>query len=119
MRFLAWQSLLIRWGQEKSSLQAVVFEWQRMFPSRDMNVIKSIEDDTAYAEVRVQCPLRGSGDVTACYRVMEYDRTMLEKIGGQLVVLRSQAEPGVEFCDVALRMKGANTGDLTAAHAQE
>lgn len=92
MRFFAWQSVLIRRGKRKCSLQEVVFEWQRMFPLRNMNSIKFIENDTAYAEVQVQCPLRGSGDVMACYRMMGYDRAMLEKIGGQLVVLHSQAE---------------------------
>ncbi len=87
-----------------------------MFPSKETNYIKSIEHASAYAEVRIQCPLRGTGDATACYRLMEYDRAMLEKIGGQLVVLRSQAEPGVEVCEVALRLQGANTDDLIPAH---
>ena len=116
MRFFAWQSLLIRHGRKKFSLQEVVFEWQRMFPSKEINHIKSIGNDTAYAEVRVQCPLRGSGDVMTCYRMMEYDRAMLEKIGGQLVVLHSQAEPEVEICEVALKIEGANTDDLIPAH---
>jgi len=93
-----------------------VLEWQRMFPSKEINHIKSIERDTAYAEVRVFCPLRESGNVMACYRAMGYDREMLRKIGGQLIVLRSQAEPGVEVCEVALRMKTVDTNNLVAAH---
>jgi len=116
VRFLAWQSLVIKRGKEKSTLEQVVLEWQRMFPSKEINHIKSIEKDTVYAEVRVLCPLRGSGNVAACYRAMGYDRAMLRKIGGQLIVLRSQAEPGVEVCEVALRMKTANINDLVAAH---
>jgi hypothetical protein len=116
MRFFAWQSILLHRGRRRASLQEVVFEWQRMFPSKEINSIQSIERDTAYAEVRVTCPLRGYGDVSACYRLMEYDRAMLEKIGGQLVVLRSQAEPGVDVCRVALRLQGMNMDDLVPAH---
>lgn len=116
MRFFAWQSLLIRHGRKKSSLQEVVLEWQRMFPLKEINHIKSIGNDTAYAEVMIQCPLRGSGDVMACYRMMEYDRAMLKKIGGQLVVLHSQAELGVKVCEVVLRMKETYTDDLIPAH---
>ena len=50
--------------------------------------------------------------------MMEYDRKMLEKIGGQLVVLRSQAEPGVKVCQLAIRKKGVSMEDLVPAHAR-
>lgn len=119
MRLSAWYSLTLKRGQPKTSLRDVVYEWQRMFPSTDMNRIVSVDGQTVHAEVHVQCPLRGTGNVLACYRVMEYDRAMLERIGGQLVVLRSQAEPGVDVCEVALRLQGADTLDLTAAHQRK
>jgi len=119
MRLSAWYSLTLKHGQPKTSLRDVVYEWQRMFPSVDINRIVSIDEYTAHAEVHVQCPLRGTGDVMACYRVMEYDRAMLEIIGGQLVVLKSQAEPGVEVCEVALRLQGANILDLIAVHQRK
>ncbi len=108
MRLAAWYSLTMKRGQPKTSLRDVVSEWQRMFPSKDINRLVSIDEDTAYAEVHVHCPLRGTGDVTACYRLMEYDRAMLERIGGQLVVLKSQAEPGRDVCEVALRLQDAD-----------
>jgi hypothetical protein len=116
MRLSAWYTLFLKRGRPKTSLRDVVYEWQRMFPSIDMNRIMSMDEHTARAEVRVQCPLRGTGDVLACYRVMEYDRAMLRRIGGQLVVLRSQAEPGVEVCQVAFRLQGEDISDLRAAH---
>jgi hypothetical protein len=47
---------------------------------------------------------------------MEYDRKMLERIGGQLVVLRSQAEPGVEVCQVAIRKADVSMDELVPAH---
>ena len=108
MRLAAWYSLIMKRGQPKTSLREVVDEWQRMFPSPRINRLVSIDADTAYAEVHVHCPLRGTGDITACYRLMEYDRAMLERIGGQLVVLKSQAEPGRSVCEVALRLQDAD-----------
>ncbi len=116
MRLSAWYSLTIKQGRPKTSLRDVVYEWQRMFPSKNINRIGSIDEQTAYAQVHIHCPLRGTGDVLACYRLMEYDRAMLERIGGQLVVLRSQAEPGVEVCQVALRLQSVDIADLKAAH---
>ncbi len=43
---------------------------------------------------------------------------MLETIGGKLVVLRWQTEPGVNLCQVALRRKGADLPDLVPAHVR-
>ncbi len=111
-RLSAWYSLTIKRGQPKTSLREVVSEWQRMFPSEDINRLVSIDEGTAYAEVHVHCPLRGTGDVMACYRLMEYDRAMLERIGGQLVVLKSQAEPGRDVCKAALRLQDADMSDF-------
>jgi hypothetical protein len=34
--------------------------------------------------------------------MMEYDRKMMEKIGASFVVVRSQAEPGVSHCHIAI-----------------
>jgi hypothetical protein len=43
---------------------------------------------------------------------------MLEGIGGQFVVLRSQAEPGVEVCQVAMRKADVPVDDLVPAHVR-
>lgn len=43
---------------------------------------------------------------------MEYDREVLRAVGGQLIVLESQAVPGRCFCRVALRRQGAPMDDL-------
>lgn len=45
-------------------------------------------------------------------RMMEYDREVLRAVGGQLIVLESQAVPGRCFCRVALRRQGAPMDDL-------
>ena len=115
-RSLGAMTLRIQGGRPKKGLTEVGAEWQRMFPAAKMVPITGQDDGTVYAEIRTNCPLRGSGDTSACYRMMEYDRRMLETIGGKLVVLNSQAEPGRTFCEVAIRTADASTDDLVAAH---
>lgn len=103
-------------AQPQPDLAAVAREWQRMMPSPRMVPIVEETAGTVVAEIHAQCPYRGTGNVHGCQRMMEYDRKMLETIGGELVVLRSQAEPGVSVCQVALRRKGADLSDLVPAH---
>ena len=78
--------------------------------------ITAVTADTVYAEIHTPCPLRGSGDLHACHRMMEYDRRVLEHAGGQFVVLDSQASPGRSHCRVAMRLQGAGIDDLPPAH---
>jgi hypothetical protein len=77
-----------------------------------------VDDDTVYAEIHIACPHRGTGNVEGCYRMMQYDRKMLEGIGGQFVVLRSQAELGVGVCQVAMRKADVAVDDLVPAHVR-
>jgi len=116
MRLNAKLVLLIRQGKRMNDIESVGQEWKRMFPLDSMQKITSVDEDTVYAETHTYCPLRGTGDVHACYRMMAFDRMMLETIGGQFVVLRSQAEPGVTVCEIAIRKPGKSTEDLVAAH---
>jgi hypothetical protein len=90
--------------------------WQKSFPSKKQVPIERIEGRTVYAQIHTPCPLRGSGDVHACYRMMEFDREVLKQAGGQFVVLESQAQPGRTFCRVAMRLKGESVEDLMPAH---
>ena len=99
-----------------SDLAALGAAWQRGFPSAKQVPIHSVSATTVLAEIRTPCPLRGSGDTTACWRMMEYDREVARAAGGEFVVLRSQAEPGVHSCEVALRRAGADLSDLLPAH---
>lgn len=99
-----------------ANLQELGPLWQRSFPSSKQVPIESIDRNTVFAQIHTPCPLRGTGDVHACYRMMEFDRRVLEKAGGQFVVLDSQATPGRTFCRVAMRLKGENIEDLRPAH---
>jgi hypothetical protein len=119
MRSLAGLTLKFKGGRRKRSIEEIGREWQRMFPSRKFVPIVGIEKETVYAEIRTRCPLRATGDVQACYRLMEYDRRLMEVIGGEFVVLQSQAEPETEFCRVAIRKKGEPTYDLVPAHEKQ
>jgi hypothetical protein len=48
--------------------------------------------------------------------MMAFDRGLLAPIGGQLVVLDSQAEPGCTTCRVAIRPVDVDATDLVPAH---
>jgi hypothetical protein len=113
MAVLAIRSRGIRTARDTVDLGA---QWQRAFPSAKQVPIRRIEQDTVYAEIHTPCPLRGTGDVHACHRMMEFDRAVLERAGGQFVVLRSQAEPGRAYCEVAMRRAGVPVDDLRPAH---
>ena len=91
-------------------------QWQRGFPSAKQVPITRITDDTVYAEIHTPCPLRGSGDTAACWRMMAYDREVLAHADGQFVVLHSQAEAGRHHCEVAMRRSGVSLADLPPAH---
>ena len=104
-----------RKGRHKEELQKIGKEWARMFPN-DMQRLISEDQDTVIYETHTWCPLRGTGDVDACYRVMEFDRDLHHTIGGQFIVLASQAEPGRKTCKVAIRKNGVSTEDLIHAH---
>ena len=117
-RLLGGLTTSLKAARAQPDLGGVAREWQRMMPSPKMVPIIAESADTVMAEIHAVCPYRGSGNVHGCHRMMEYDRKMLETIGGELVVLRSQAEPGVSVCQVALRRKGADLSDLTPAHAR-
>jgi hypothetical protein len=116
LRRLADLTFSLRKGQRQNDLAGLAKEWQRMFPSRAFVPIKQVTPETAYAEIHGVCPVTASGDVHACHRLMEYDRQLLKKMGGQFVVLDSKADPTIPICRVAMRMKEQSLTDLTPAY---
>jgi hypothetical protein len=90
--------------------------WQRAFPSARQVPIESSDGRTVIARIHTPCPLRGSGDLAACHRMMQFDRRVLTEAGGQFVVLESQASPGRTYCRVAMRLQGEDLSDLREAH---
>jgi hypothetical protein len=99
-----------------ADLDQLFERWQRSSPALADYRLTEIRDDTVLAEIHSNCALRGSGDVAACHRMMEYDREVMRAVGGELVVLQSQATPGRTFCTVVMRRAGASMADFTPAH---
>lgn len=116
MRGLADATVRSKGIRPATTLAELGAAWQRGFPSRKQVPITAVTDTTVYAEIHTPCPLRGSGDLQACHRMMEYDRRILEHAGGQFFVLDSQAAPGRSYCRVAMRRAGAASDDLDEAH---
>lgn len=92
-----------RAGTERAGSHAEAFDqWRRAAPALADYRLTGIEGETIHAEIHSPCALRGTGDVGACQRMMEYDREILRTVGGELTVLSSQATPGRTFCTVAI-----------------
>jgi hypothetical protein len=93
-------------------------EWERLLGSRRYAHIVRIDEETktAYGEITGFCPLRGTGDVMACHRLMAYDRGLMKPLGARLVVLESQSELGRTSCSIAIRANDLVASDLVAAH---
>lgn len=85
-----------------ASLNELGASWQRGFPSAKQVPIVNVTTQAAFGEIRTPCPLRGSGDTLACWRMMAYDREVVHAAGGHFYVLHSQAEPGRTFCEIAV-----------------
>ena len=109
--------LLVLGRRTPASPQELAEEWNRLMPTPRSNfpILKS-DDRTAFVEIRVKCPFRGTGDAEACWRAMEFDRELLGSVGGQLVVMESQSNSGKDYCSLAIRRSGDDISDLQAAH---
>lgn len=70
---------------------------------KDFFKISSTDKETAFAEFHLHCPLPKTGNVQACYHLMNYDRTLMNKVGGNLIVLQSQSNSGKPYCKLAIR----------------
>ncbi|MCU0447628.1 MAG: hypothetical protein MUE85_22235 [Microscillaceae bacterium] len=114
--FLANSVIKTKKIQPAHDLETLGKMWQKGFPSAKQVPITHIDEQTVYAEIHTPCPLRATGDTQACWRMMEYDRKIVEQAGGEFVVLASQAEAGRTFCQVAMRFKGQAMSDLIPAH---
>lgn len=100
------------------SAQELGREWERLLGAGPFGRIMRVDPatDTAYGEIRGRCPLRGTGDLEACHRLMAYDRGLVAPLGARFVVLASQAEPGRTSCEIAIRRVEAPHEDLVPAH---
>lgn len=98
--------------------EALGREWERLLGNRRYAHVTRVDAGTAtvYGEITGLCPLRGTGDLAACHRLMAYDRHLMAPSNARFVVLASQAEPGRDTCCVAIRSSTLPADDLVAAH---
>jgi len=115
---LAIINLQINRPKKKSEVLELANSWKDLMPydGQDYFKISDIENNTAYVEIHLNCPLRGTGKVDTCYKFMNYDRQLMKKIGGSLTVIESQSNSGKNYCKLAIREIADATDDLTPAH---
>ncbi|MCB1147576.1 MAG: hypothetical protein KDK38_12320, partial [Leptospiraceae bacterium] len=107
------------WAKGKSIVETsdqMAKEWQRLMPDAEHFPVTDSDERTGYAEIHLHCPLRGTGNAAACWRLMEFDRAIVESFGAQLIVVESQSTSGKDFCRVAIRKQGEDVSDLAAAY---
>jgi hypothetical protein len=95
-------------------------EWGRLLGNQKYARIVRIDEttQTAFGEITGYCPLRGTGDVTACHRLMAYDRGLMQPLGANFLVLTSQSEIGRTSCSIAIRPNHLDDSDLVQAHVR-
>ncbi len=95
-------------GTKKDTIEEIAKEWQRVFSLDEYFKIAQVLDEEVICEIHFECALERSGNIEACHRLMEYDRTIVKEIGGELTVLQSRVDPNVKGpCMVAIRAKGS------------
>ena len=116
--FSAWLNLKLNRPKQAKNAEELAKAWLELMPPDGSEEFKidRIEKDTAFVEIHLKCPLRGTGKVNACYELMNYDRKLMEKVGGNLIVLKSQSQGKRKFCELAIRKKGKSVEDLIPAH---
>lgn len=104
-RTLAWLNVRVNGHSPQASLTALGQTWMAMMPPNDQELfrITEVTEEVAFAEIHLNCPLRGTGNGQACHALMNYDRSLMKAVGGQLEVLESQATSGKSFCRLAIR----------------
>ena len=114
-------NLVLNKPKKAEDLNDLANTWLNLMPpdGRQYFKILKIENNTAYAEIHLHCPLRGSGNAEACYKLMNYDRKLMSKVGGNLVVLESQSNSGKPSCLLAIRKKEDDISDLVPAHLKK
>ena len=116
--FLARLNLYLNRPEKTKDLKKLAETWKALMPPDGQNNFKisTITTDTAYVEIHLNCPLRGTGEVHTCHSFMNYDRELMKSIGGNLVELESQSNSGNPFCKLAIRKLDDKVDDLTPAH---
>ncbi len=111
-------NILLNKPKPAGDVAALAKTWMELMPpdGQENFQIEEVTADTVYTQIHLHCPLRGSGDAQACHKLMNYDRKLMEQVGGQLIVLESQSNSGKPYCRLAIRKAGVAVDDLIPAH---
>ncbi len=92
---------------KSDSVEDLAQTWKALMPrdGQEHFKITRVEDDVAYAEIHLHCPLRGTGNREACHQLMNYDRKLMEHVGGELTVLESQSNSGKPYCCLSIKKR--------------
>ena len=117
-KLLARLNLFLNRPKPVKDLKELAETWKALMPSDGQENFRftGLSGQTAFVEIHLHCPLRGTGKVNACYLFMNYDRSLLESIGGSLTVLESQSNSGKSYCKLAIRRREDSIDDLIPAH---
>ena len=116
--FFASVNLKLNKPVKTNDIRILAETWKKLMPPDGQNNFKisTITKDTAYVEIHLKCPLRGTGKVHTCHSFMNYDRELVKNIGGNLIVLESQSNSGQPYCKLAIRKSDDKLDDLIPAH---
>lgn len=119
--FFARVNLKLNKPVKANDVRKLAETWKMLMPpdGQDYFKISTITEDTAFVEIHLKCPLRGTGKVHTCHSFMNYDRELVKNIGGNLIVLESQSNSGKAFCKIAIRKSEDKVDDLIPAHMNE
>lgn len=109
--------VLWTWGEKKKeNIVEISRSWTDLMPRpRSKFPIIEIKDGIAIGEIHVHCPLRGTGNSLACFNLMEFDRTIVAGLGGDLTVTNTQSTSGLGYCTVAIKAKDAEWKNTKSA----
>ncbi len=120
MRILAWTVHWSSGSPTASSPESLAQVWQRLMPSsREFPIpgdatfastaqnefLEKTTAEFALGQIHLHCPLRGSDNRHACHQLMEFDRELMRRSGGELHVLDSQSESGRAHCTVGIEIR--------------
>lgn len=119
--FFARVNLKLNKPTKVNDVRKLAETWKMLMPpdGQDNFKISSITEDTAFVEIHLKCPLRGTGKVHTCHSFMNYDRELVKNIGGNLIVLESQSNSGNTFCKLAIRQSEDKVDDLIPAYLND
>ncbi len=94
-------------------LEKIASGWTEQMPKpHEQFPITSLSDNVAIGEIHVNCSLRRSGNIQACYNLMQFDRAIVERMGGKFIVLESQANSSQKHCKIAICRSEDDFGEL-------